>query len=103
MRQVRVAIFFAAERDEKAVGETVGQALDTDIRAPLEILDDIDIAWQGAECVLDFTHFFLRRPLFELKQDDVAQELLFSHFVALSLLLSEGFRSQDRIRPSQIT
>jgi len=71
--QVGVAVSLAGKRNEEAVSKPFCLALDAHIRTSLEILDQVDLARQGPERVLDFSNVLIRRSVFELKQDDVTQ------------------------------
>src|SRR5688572_10244062 len=72
MINVRVAIGFALERQDKSVRATFVMGFFAHIAAPFITLNFFDLLFQIAEGVFDLFDLLARRALFEFKGDDVA-------------------------------
>jgi len=82
--KVDIAILFAVEGDQKAVGQTIGQAFGAIVDAKLERADFGNLPRESSEGVDDRLNLLFRCPFLELEHHHVPQDL-FIHRACLHL------------------
>jgi hypothetical protein len=78
MVEIGVAIFFAFEGENPAVGESFVEVFGGVVCAVFERADHVDFLFEGFEFLFDFGDVFLGSSFLELEGDDVLEHGFFS-------------------------
>ena len=75
VRQVFGSVGFAEKTHNETVSKALPEIFDAHVRAPLEIIDFIDLALQSGKGAFDLSYLCRSRIILELEKNHVAQNL----------------------------